>query len=221
MLTAISEGYWKTDEATIRDIANTWAQATVQNGVACCDCSCGNIAMMQWAINYVNPDMLAKLLPKLYEATKNPVFLNASTNPTNPNTNNPKDPSTPNPQDGSNATTTYKSNHASSSNKQNSGSSDISNSNLGVGVDVASDSAASNGASVGDDGSESQDGKKASELNPVVSKSASETGLSILAVLGVLCLVLIIGVGYIRGRSNNENSDEEFEFDFDSIFDEL
>lgn len=221
MLTAISEGYWKTDEATIRDIANTWAQATVQNGVACCDCSCGNIAMMQWAINYVNPDMLAKLLPKLYEATKNPLFLNASTNPTNPNTNNPKDPSTPNPQDGSNATTTYKSNHASSSDKQNSGSGDISNSNLGVGVDVASASAASNGASVGDGGSESQDGKKASELNPVVSKSASETGLSILAVLGILCLVLIIGVGYIRGRSNNENSDEEFEFDFDSIFDEL
>lgn len=129
MLTAISEGYWKTDEATIRDIANTWAQATVQNGVACCDCSCGNIAMMQWAINYVNPDMLAKLLPKLYEATKNPVFLNASTNPTNPNTNNPKDPSTPNPQDGSNATTTYKSNHASSSDKTKFGSGDISNSN--------------------------------------------------------------------------------------------
>ena len=39
MLTTIHDGYWNADEATIRDIANTWAQATVQNGVACCDCT--------------------------------------------------------------------------------------------------------------------------------------------------------------------------------------
>ena len=50
MLTTIHDGYWNADKATISDIANTWAQATIQNGVACCDCSCGNIAMMQWAV---------------------------------------------------------------------------------------------------------------------------------------------------------------------------
>ena len=76
MLTTIHEGYWNADDEIIRDIANTWAQATVQNGVACCDCSCGNIAMLQWAVQYVNPDILAQLLPKLYDATKNPKFKN-------------------------------------------------------------------------------------------------------------------------------------------------
>ena len=37
MLTTIHKGYWNADDEIIRDIANTWAQATVQNGVACCD----------------------------------------------------------------------------------------------------------------------------------------------------------------------------------------
>ena len=84
MMTSAYEGYWDADDATLRDIANTWAEATIAKGVACCDCSCGNVAMMEWAMKYVNADLLAKLLPTLYNATLNPKFMpNATDMPSN------------------------------------------------------------------------------------------------------------------------------------------
>ncbi|MCE5215144.1 MAG: cobaltochelatase subunit CobN [Methanobacterium sp.] len=78
MLTAAYEGYWTTDQATLQLVAQTWAQAVIKNGVACCDCSCGNIAMMKWATQYINPDMLAQLNSQLYAATGNPGFASSS-----------------------------------------------------------------------------------------------------------------------------------------------
>ena len=83
MLTAAYEGYWKTDSATISDIANQWAEAVIANGVACCDCSCGNIAMMQWAVDFINPDLLAKFADQLFQATHNNFFnpINFQDNP--------------------------------------------------------------------------------------------------------------------------------------------
>lgn len=214
MLTAIQEGYWKASDSTIKDIANTWAKATVQNGVACCDCSCGNIAMMQWAAQYVNPDILAQLLPKLYEATKNPVFLNNTQSNVPPQDDNSKQPnkeaSTTNPVKGSTSSATVVSNSTSSTNTQSYSQSSQNSqgqalSNVGVNGesgDVAS--ASSQGADV----------KKAIEINPVTSQSASEVGLSIIAVLGILSLIAIIGVGYFRNRDEKEITD------LDKLFDE-
>lgn len=236
MLTTIKEGYWNANEGTIRNIANTWAQATVQNGVACCDCSCGNIAMMQWAIQYVNPDILAQLLPKLYEATRNPVFANNTQQNVQPEDNvedNPNaDPSSPNPVKGStssatvasNSTTTTQTKSQSSSASQSSGSSQgQSASNVGDNGQSGNPQgrSASDGGENGEAGeagsSESQgaDVKKSIEINPVTSQSASEVGLSIIAVIGVLCLIGVIGLGYFRNRDEEEKIK-----DLDKLFDE-
>ena len=84
MLTAAYEGYWKTDDATLSRVANEWAKMVIKNGVACCDCSCGNIAMMKWATNYINPDILAQFKSQLYTATQNEGFAPSSTQ-TDPN----------------------------------------------------------------------------------------------------------------------------------------
>ena len=82
LLTAAYEGYWKTDANTLSNVANKWAQTVIQNGVACCDCSCGNIAMLQWAINYINPDMLQQFKQQMFQATHNNVFApDSSSNP--------------------------------------------------------------------------------------------------------------------------------------------
>ncbi|MBO6110420.1 MAG: cobaltochelatase subunit CobN, partial [Methanobrevibacter sp.] len=212
MLTAIHEGYWDASSSTIRDIANTWAQATVKNGVACCDCSCGNIAMMQWAVQYVNPDILAQLLPKLYEATQNPVFLN------NTQSNVPADSdidpsnteaSTPNPEKGSLSTSTVSANSTTSSNNQNSLSSANSQ-----GSAVSSAGESSSAGDVGGSNAQGADVKKSIEINPVTQQSASEVGMSLIAVLGVICLILIIGVGYFRDKDEDKkdgkNLDELF-----------
>ena len=202
MLTSIQEGYWNADEATIRDIANTWAQATVKNGVACCDCSCGNIAMMQWAVQYVNPDILAQLLPKLYDATQNPVFMNNSQN-IQPETDvNPSNevPSTPNPGKGSTSSSTISSNSTTTNNQYSQSSS---NSNGDAVSDVGESSSSGD---VGSSAMEGADVKKSIEINPVIQQSASEVGMSLIAVLGVICLILIIGVGYFRDKDEDKNS---------------
>ena len=201
MLTAIHEGYWDASSSTLSDIANTWAQATVKNGVACCDCSCGNIAMMQWAVQYVNPDILAQLLPKLYQATQNPVFLNNSYNvpPENTNPSN-EDPSTRNPEKGSTSSSTISGNSTTSTN-QFSQSSSASN-----GQSVSDAGESSSAGDVGGASSKGADVKKSIEINPVTQQSASEVGMSLIAVLGVICLILIIGVGYFRDKDKDKNS---------------
>lgn len=201
MLTSIHEGYWNADKATISDIANTWAKATVQNGVACCDCSCGNIAMMQWAVQYVNPDILAQLLPKLYDATQNPVFLK-NTNNIPPENTDPSnvDPSTPNPTKGSTSSSTISAN-ATTSNNQFSQSSRASS-----GQDVSNVGESASSGDVGGASSQGADVKKSIEINPVTQQSASEVGMSLIAVLGVICLILIIGVGYFRDKDESKKS---------------
>ena len=211
MLTSIHEGYWNADKATISDIANTWAKATVQNGVACCDCSCGNIAMMQWAVQYVNPDILAQLLPKLYEATQNPVFVQNTNNNIPPENTDPSnvDPSTPNPTKGSTSSSTISANSTTTNNNQYSQSSRASN-----GQDVSNVGESASSGDVGGASSQGADVKKSIEINPVTQQSASEVGMSLIAVLGVICLILIIGVGYFRdkdeSKKSNNNLDELF-----------
>jgi len=223
MLTTIHEGYWDASDATIRDIANSWAQATVQNGVACCDCSCGNIAMMQWAVQYVNPDILAQLLPKLYEATRNPVFLDSNQQATDPPEDN-HEASNPNPGQGSatnsgdvsNSTSNVLTN-SSSSNRQNSNGQ--ATSNIGDnGQNEAVGTSSSIGESINEVSSSEENAnvKKSIEINPITQQSASEVGLSIIAVLGVLCLIGVIAVGYFRNKD-----DDEKVTDLDKLFNEM
>ena len=210
MLTAVHEGYWDADDATISDIANTWAQATVKNGVACCDCSCGNIAMMQWAVQYVNPDILAQLLPKLYDATQNPVFLNNTQNlvPEKENPSN-NDPSTVNPSKGSSSSSTISSNSTTNNDQYSQANA---NNNGNAVSDVGQDSSS---GEVGGSTQEGADVKKSIEINPITQQSASEVGLSLIAVLGVICLILIIGVGYFRDKDESKKSNN-----LDELFNE-
>ncbi len=211
MLTTIHDGYWKASDATVRDIANTWAQATIQNGVACCDCSCGNLAMMQWAVQYVNPDILAQLLPKLYDATKNPVFLNNTQStviPESQSSDNQNEASAQNPVEGSTSSSTIKSNSTSTNDDvvQNGDNQGDAFSNVGEGNEVAQ---------AGSSSSQGADVKKSIEINPITSQSASEVGLSIIAVLAILCLIMVVAVGYFR-----DNNDIDKNQDLDKLFKE-
>ena len=213
MLTTIHDGYWNADKATISNIANTWAQATIQNGVACCDCSCGNIAMMQWAVQYVNPDILAQLLPKLYEATKNPVFANNTQSTVQPEqdaSENQKEASTTVPVEGSTSSATVATNSSSSTaqNVAQQGSNPQGEAFSNVGADASAGEAGSSSA-------EGADVKKSVEINPITSQSASEVGLSIIAVLAILCLIMVVAVGYFRDSDKSDKNQ-----DLDKLFNE-
>lgn len=216
LLTAAYEGYWDADDATLKDIANTWAEATVANGVACCDCSCGNVAMMEWAIKYVNADLLAKLLPTLYDATLNPKFLQNATDL--PSNSSNIDSQTTNSTVESNSTATVKTNSSSSTEAQSSkGSSNTQGSSSGASVgmdyegkaDSASDSNAGTPDAVGEG--------RAMEVTqhtstPVAPKDVS---MPIAIIVCVICLVLLIGFGYFRNKDDDDDYYDDMDDDFE------
>lgn len=184
LLTAANKGYWNTDEATLRLVANTWANLIAQNGVACCDCSCGNIAMMKWATQYINPDILAQFKSQIYAATKNEGFAPSST------PNQPSQPGEPGqPSQPEQPREPGQPNQPSQSEQ--------SESTTGTTPGEQQVSAAATPADAGDQG-------KSHEINPVNQQNSSQnTGMPIAAIVGVLLIVGLIGVGYFRTNIMN------------------
>ena len=210
MLTAAYEGYWKTDSATLSNIANQWAEAVIANGVACCDCSCGNIAMMQWAVDFINPDLLAKFADQLFQATHNNFFdpINFQDNP-DPHSSD----SDSSQNSGANASNANVASNSSSSTLK----SDSSTSGRSTGQ---------NAASVGESASHSATASSSSEVNALdntgesgedaasksyeVEKSISssstttEKSMSIQLLICVIVLVGIFAIGYFRNKSKED-----------------
>ena len=217
MLNSAFEGYWDADDATLRDIANTWAQATVANGVACCDCSCGNVAMMEWAMKYVNADLLAKLLPTLYNATLNPKFMpNATDMPSNATDIDSQ--TTENVIESNSTSKTVPTNTSSSTKSQSSrGNTDIQGSSSGasVGMDYAgkADSDSDSNAGTPDAVGEGRAMEVTQHTStPVAPKDVS---MPIAIIVSVICLVILIGFGYFRNKDDDDyydDMDDDFEY---------
>jgi cobaltochelatase CobN len=74
MLDAIRRGDWKADMNVVNDLANIMAQNVITNGIACCDCTCANLANMKWAAQYLNADILAQFNQQIYKTTMNSGF---------------------------------------------------------------------------------------------------------------------------------------------------
>ena len=210
MLTAAYEGYWKTDSATLSNIANQWAEAVIANGVACCDCSCGNIAMMQWAVDFINPDLLAKFADQLFQATHNNFF-----NPINFQDN-------PDPHSSDSDASQNSGANASNANV----ASNSSSSTLKSDSSTSGRSTGQNAASVGESASHSATASSSSEVNALdntgesgedaasksyeVEKSISssstttEKSMSIQLLICVIVLVGIFAIGYFRNKSKED-----------------
>ena len=209
LLTAAYEGYWQTDSSTISNVANQWAQAVINNGVACCDCSCGNIAMMQWAVNFINPDLLAKFADQVFQATNNNFFnpANFQNNPNAEEANSMEDDNT-----GINSSNANMMSNTSSSTVQSNNPTSGSNGDNSISVgDSSTQAPTSSSASdqhdsqdVGDVGSESQ--SKSYEIEKSVSSSSTTTEKSMPIQL-ILCIIILVGIfaiGYFRNKQNNE-----------------
>lgn len=212
MLTAAYEGYWKTDSATISDIANQWAEAVIANGVACCDCSCGNIAMMKWAVDFINPDLLAKFADQVFQAT-NHNFFNPANFQNNPNTDTAD--GSEDEKTGMNSTNAnVMSNSSSSTLQSDSATSGLNRGNTARGVgETSSQSATAASASeindvenTGETGADSS--SKSYEVEKSVSSSSTTTekSMSIQLIICVIILVGIFAIGYFR----NKNKRDEF-----------
>lgn len=178
LLTAAHEGYWTVDSATLNLVANTWAKMVIANGVACCDCSCGNIAMIEWAMNHVNADVLAHLKSVMYDATHQAQF--APGQSPQPPQSQPTGPTSESSQSSS-------SDSSSQADSAESGSSSAGEEEL--------DSA----TSPGDEGE-----GKAYEVSKQSAGGVSESGLPLVALVGVIALVFLVGIGYFRGNNKDK-----------------
>jgi len=171
-------------------VANKWAQMVVQYDVACCDCSCGNIAMMEWALQYINTDLLAQFKAKLYAATQNQAFASGSDSGQQEPSNSETGESGSSSQSGQSDSSQV----GQSGSSSQSGSTSSDESSAGAGEEV---SAASTQGDSGDQG-------QAYEISQVNNQQSSsqDTGMPIAATLGVIALVCLIAVGYFRGRKH-------------------
>ena len=210
MLTAAYEGYWQTDSATLSSVANQWAQAVITNGVACCDCSCGNIAMMQWAVDFINPDLLARFADQVFQATNHNFF-----NPANFQNNPDADTADKEADENSGINSTdaeVLSNSSSSTLKSDSATSGATGGNTARGVgETSADSATASSASeinnldnTGDSGADSS--SKSYEVEKSVSSSSTTTekSMSIQLLICVIILVGIFAIGYFRNKNKEE-----------------
>ena len=168
MLDAIRRGDWKTDMSVVRDLANVMARNVIANGMACCDCTCANLANLKWATQYLNADMLAQFNAQVYQSTGNPSFAPSQT-PSQPQSS---------PQGNSDGSDV----HATSESSGASGE---------VGEQSQDES-----YSPGEEGE-----GKAYEVSQQSSSASSESGLPIAAVVSVILLVCLVGVGYFRGNN--------------------
>ena len=200
LLTAAYEGYWQTDSSTLSSLANQWAQAVIENGVACCDCSCGNIAMMQWAINFVSPDLLTQFANQIFQATHNSLF-----NPVNYEDGQSSEESN---SQGSESSNPDSGNGEFLSNSSSTSSSDSSTSGLQNGQTAANVGVSSDVAPSTSDASDSQnvgEGGRSYEVKKSVSSSTTtEKSMPIQIILCIIVLVGIFAVGYFRNKRNDE-----------------
>ncbi len=191
---ATGKPYWQADKTTIREITNSWKNLIAIRGVACCDCSCGNIAMMEWATQFMNPNMLAQFYKQLYQATKNPMF--APPNPPTPTepkipatAEEPATPTTPEPGVSPAPTTPGQPTAPTSPGTE------ASSASIPPGMEVSAAEVQVTSAGPAKAGQ----GKKAYEVTKVTPPSSSAGGIPIWALLGVVLLTGLAILGYFKG----------------------
>ena len=157
-----------------------WASTISEYGVSCCDCSCGNIAMIQWAMGYVNPNLLSQVKAKIYGATQNSAFAPTGSPGIPGQPGVPGTPGQPSPGTAS----------------QPGVSPGYTGGQGRAGGQTGSEAgvAAAGGAGPGSSG-------RAYEVSKVGGMSGASAGMPIYAVLGVIVLVALVGAGYfLRGK---------------------
>ncbi|RJS48536.1 MAG: hypothetical protein CIT03_07525 [Methanobacterium sp.] len=173
--------YWQTDEGTISQLANNWATLVAKHGVTCDHHICGDVELVDWAMQYVESDMIEQFKEQIYKATQNSRFEPSGsdlpgdsgetpgTTPGNPGTSpgsTPNTPSTPS------STPTSSHSHEVSSEAQ----------------DSSSESAEAG-----------EEGAKSYEVSKTESDSTSQDNSMIYTIIGIISVLALVGAGFYFG----------------------
>ncbi|MEW6010629.1 MAG: cobaltochelatase subunit CobN [Euryarchaeota archaeon] len=181
MLTAahkINDGtgspYWQANPETIRQVANSWAQMIAQHGVTCDHHVCGDMQMVEWAMQYIDADIASQFREEMYRATKNAMFAPGGSDPG-------VTPGTPGTTPGTPGTTPS----APSSTASSGHSHDVS-------AEAAQESA-SDSAEAGEEGGKSY------EVSTADSASSSQDNSMIYTIIGIISVLALVGAGFYFG----------------------
>ncbi|MDO8870393.1 MAG: cobaltochelatase subunit CobN [Methanobacteriaceae archaeon] len=184
LLDSIRKGYWDASESDKKSLVNIIAQNVIDNGMACSDSTCGNLAMMQWASQYLDPNMLAKFKNAVYTSTLSAGFAPEPAKPSEGG--NPSEDGS----DGSSDSGSSGGSSTSSGSDSNSGSSSASSQDKSV----SEESQATTGE---------QSSQKAYEVSENNKTSSKPNNNYIYAIVGLLALLGLIGFGYFKGVGRN------------------
>lgn len=175
-LKAAYRGFWSASDDNLRFVANTWARLVAANGVTGGHM---DIKMVEWALQYVDANILETVKEKLYASTKSSVFAPSSggTDPGVPSTPGTSGPS----EHGTSGTSTANGGSASPG-----GAYGAAQYTRGAKEYQAVESKGVSEA-------------KAYEVKQPEKLNKNETQLPVYAVIGVAVLMCLIGLGYYFG----------------------
>jgi len=171
-LEAARRGMWVPDAATLTQVKDLYIQATVEYGVVCCHHTCGNLDFTNYVVrgSSLTMEQLQQFVDVMQAATGEPVTLGTTGTPSKPT--------------GSVSSTGASSSvGASESNEAATESGSTSSSSS----ESASESAGTEGTS------------KSYEISETGQQSSAQSNMPIVAIVGVILMVGLVGVGYFRG----------------------
>ncbi len=185
--------YWQANTGTIRQIVNSWASLIHQHGVTCDHHVCGDMVMVEWAMQYMEGNMLSQFKQVMYKATRNAKFATgASDTPGTPGTN----PGTPGFNPGTTPGTNYGSNPGTPDQTSTGGSTSQSSASS---AGQTSSAGADSGQAQQESGETGEEGQRAYEVAKTEPGVSSETPFVAYAVVGLAAILLLLGAGFYFG----------------------
>ena len=182
--------YWNTDLDTIRQITNTWASMVAQHGVNCDHHTCGDMQMVEWAMQYIDADIASQFREEMYRATKNAMFAPGGSDPgVTPGTPGTT-PGTPGTTPGTPGTTP--------STPSTPGSTASSGHSHEVSAESSQESA-SEAADSADSAEAGEEGAKSYEVTTADSPSSSQDNSMIYTIIGIISVLALVGAGFYFG----------------------
>ena len=164
-------GMWVPDSATLSQLKDLYIKANVEYGVTCCHHTCGNIAFTNYVVmgTSLNVDQLKQFAAIMESATGKAVTVGTTGNPSQP---------------------------TSSASTSSGASSSPGSSSAGNQPTTESSSQSSSESAPSESG---EDSSKSYEVSEKGSSSTSQSSVPLMAIVGVLILVGLVGFGYFRG----------------------
>jgi cobaltochelatase CobN len=176
-LNAAMDGNWKgyvTSPAILQQMIEDLGINVRDNSVSCCDCVCGNVALMTWAASQMSPELAAQFKEVLYQATQRKEYQEEEQE------QEPEKPKTK-PQE-----------LAAVQKGQIGATGDQAT------TDTSDEKGEGSTNEVGDEAGEMT--QKSYEVSKSTPSGSAQSGLPFAAVFGVILLVLLVGVGYFKGN---------------------